>query len=210
MRPELTKSDWDTAHSRLYNLHASIAAHSSGYAAIVHALETNPGVVPHEQFLCGFRSARAGPEITVGEARLVRGKLGDMEVWLAGELVTLREYEREWHAGVVLGRMRMSDGELDHVVGYIRSWVDGGGRGQEAEEVLEEAAWWLVEEVVPIEEWEVVKRVGGGGGGVEAESEGRGGGVEAEREGVGGARGKMEEDCSAGELEGLRRRRVGI
>lgn len=156
----------------------------------MHALETNPGVIPHEQFICGFRSARAGPEITVDEARLVREKLRGMEVRLAGELLTLREYEREWYAGVVMGRMRMSDGELDHVVAYIQSWMGGGGRATEVEEMLEEAAWWLVFEAEPIDEWEVVKRVGGGGGAW----------VDAEREGVGGGG-----DC--GELEGGLRRR---
>lgn len=196
----MTESDFDTAHSCVYHLHASIAAHNSGYAAIIHAFEINPGVIPHEQFLCGFRTARAGPNITVDEARLVREKLRDMEVRLAGELLTLREYEREWYAGVVLGRMRMSDGELDHVVAYIRSWVEGDGRAREVEAVLEEAAWRLVFEVVPIEEWEMVKRVGGGGRG-----------VEAEREGVGGECRKMKDRGErGGEHEGeLRRRHVG-
>lgn len=163
----------------------------------MHAFEANPGVIPHEQFICGFRSARAGPEITVDEARQVGEKLRQIEVRLAGELLTLREYEREWYAGVVMGRMRMSDGELDHVVAYIRSWVSGGGRTMEVEEVLEEAAWWLVFETEPIDEWEVVRRVGCGGAG-----------VEAEREGVGGALKLVIGD--RGELEGgLRRRRVG-
>lgn len=161
---------------------------------IVHALETNPGVIPHEQFICGFRSARAGPEITVYEARLVGEKLREMEVRLAGELLTLREYEQEWHAGVVMGRMRMSDGELDHVIAYIRSWMSGGERAMEVEEMLEEAEWWLVFEAEPIDEWEVVKRVGGGGAC-----------VDAEREGVGGASRWVEGGC--GELEGGLRRR---
>lgn len=196
VRSGLTGSDWESAHSCLCQLHASIVAHSLGFAAIVHALEANPGVIPHEQFICGFRSARAGPEITVDEARQVREKLQQMEVRLAGELLTLREYEREWYAGVVMGRMRMSDGELDHVVAYIRSWVSGGGRTMEVEEVLEEAAWWLVFETEPIGEWEVVRRVGCGGAG-----------VEAEREGVGGV---LKLVMGGGELEGgLRRRRVG-
>ncbi|KAL0631856.1 hypothetical protein Q9L58_009269 [Maublancomyces gigas] len=200
VRPSLTKSDFDTAHSRVYHLHASVAAHNSGYAAIIHALEINPGVIPHEKFLCGFRSARAGPDINVDGARLVKEKLGNMEVWLAGELLTLREYEREWHSGIVLGRMRMSDGELNHVVAYIRSWADYGGRAREVEEVLEEAAWWLVFEVVPIEEWEVVKRVGGGSGG-----------AEAEREGVGGVLRTPEGGRESGEPEGgLRRRHVRV
>lgn len=200
VRPSLTESDFDTAHSRVYHLHASVAAHNSGYAAIIHALEINSGVVPHGEFLCGFRSARAGPDINVDEARLVKEKLLDMEVRLARELLTLREYEREWHSGIVLGRMRMSDGELNHVVAYIRSWAGCGMRAREVEELLEEAAWWLVFEVVPIEEWEVVKRVGSGGGG-----------VEAEREGVGGMWRGSEGGRSSGELgEGLRRRHVRV
>lgn len=200
--PEITQHDWDAAFTRLHSLYAAISAHNSGYAVIVRSLELSPTVVPPEQFQCDFHTARAAADITLAAARTVRRRLGDMEVRLRDELRTLEEYEREYRTGLVLGRMRMSNGELDHVVAYTKSWgVNGeGGMGDEADRILREAGSWLVFEEVSGDEWEVVrvvvreereKGIGAGGSGMKA-----------------GARVRRSSGYGVGEGE-LRQRRTG-